>query len=75
MTPATPAPTTPPVVTAPATTPASSSSPGDSKNCSDFSTYAEAKAWFDQYFPAFGDVAKLDRDGDGIPCATLPGAP
>lgn len=49
--------------------------PGDSKNCGDFSTYAEAKAWFDLYFPFYGDVADLDANGDGIPCEGLPGAP
>lgn len=45
--------------------------PGDAVNCSDFATYAEAKAWFDKYYPAFGDVAKLDGDGDGVPCNAL----
>eukprot|EP00316_Scyphosphaera_apsteinii_P013176 CAMPEP_0119301232 /NCGR_PEP_ID=MMETSP1333-20130426/3037_1 /TAXON_ID=418940 /ORGANISM="Scyphosphaera apsteinii, Strain RCC1455" /LENGTH=210 /DNA_ID=CAMNT_0007303247 /DNA_START=315 /DNA_END=947 /DNA_ORIENTATION=+ len=45
--------------------------PGDAKNCNDFASYAEAKDWYDTYFPAFGDVAKLDRDGDGMPCESL----
>ena len=49
--------------------------PGDSKNCSDFPTYAAAKAWFDTYFPYYGDVAHLDGNHDGIPCESLPGAP
>ncbi|MDG2027646.1 MAG: S-layer homology domain-containing protein [Acidimicrobiales bacterium] len=49
--------------------------PGDTKNCGDFSTYAEAKAWFDTYYPHYGDVAKLDGNGDLIPCESLPGAP
>ena len=49
--------------------------PGDSRNCSDFSTYSEAKQWFDLYFSDFGDVARLDGDGDGEPCESLPGAP
>jgi hypothetical protein len=49
--------------------------PGDSKNCGDFSTWAEAQAWYDLYFPHYGDVAKLDGDGDGIACEGLPGAP
>lgn len=73
--PATPAPTSPPVVTSPATTQPTNSSPGDTKNCSDFSNYADAKAWFDRYFSSFGDVAGLDSDGDGIPCESLSGAP
>mmetsp|Transcript_50414 Transcript_50414/g.141061 ORF Transcript_50414/g.141061 Transcript_50414/m.141061 type:complete len:339 (+) Transcript_50414:91-1107(+) len=46
-------------------------SPGNSKNCKDFSSYEEAKAWFDAYFPLYGDVAKLDGDGDGKPCESL----
>lgn len=71
--------TTAPPTTAPApeTTPAPSppANPGDSKNCGDFSTYAEAKAWFDTYFPYYGDVARLDGDSDGEPCESLPGGP
>ena len=49
--------------------------PGNTKNCSDFSTYIEAKAWFDTYFPYYGDVARLDGDNDGEPCESLPGGP
>ena len=45
--------------------------PGDVKNCADFGTYREAKAYYDLYFPRFGDVAKLDGDGDGKPCEGL----
>ena len=45
--------------------------PGDVKNCGDFGSYAEAKAWYDTYYPAFGDVAKLDGNGDGRPCEGL----
>lgn len=45
--------------------------PGDTKNCADFGTYDEAKAWFDTYYPKFGDVAKLDGNGDGVPCESL----
>ena len=45
--------------------------PGDVKNCKDFATYKEAKAYYDLYFPQFGDVAKLDGNGDGIPCEAL----
>lgn len=46
--------------------------PGDARNCSDFSTQAEAQAWFDRYFPHYGDVARMDRDGDGVACESLP---
>ena len=41
----------------------------------DFATYQEAKSWFDYYYPYYGDVAKLDGDGDGRPCVSLPGGP
>ena len=46
--------------------------PGDIKGCSDFRTYEEALSWYEAYEPYYGDVAKLDRDGDGIPCPGLP---
>lgn len=50
---------------------ASLANPGNTKNCKDFSTYEEAKVWFDKYFRLYGDVAKLDGDGDGQPCEGL----
>lgn len=49
--------------------------PGDVVNCGDFNHYDEAFAWFMQYYEEYGDIARLDADGDGIPCASLPGAP
>lgn len=69
--------TTPPATAPPAPPPTQGgpANPGDSKNCTDFATYAQAKAWFDTYFPKYGDVAHLDADHDGIPCESLPGAP
>ncbi|WP_440710204.1 cell wall-binding repeat-containing protein [Herbiconiux sp. YIM B11900] len=70
--PAPPAPPTPPTPPAPPTVPGN---PGDTKNCKDFATWAEAKAWFDYYYPYYGDVAKLDGNNDLIPCESLPGAP
>ena len=48
------------------------SNPGDSKGCSDFETYEDALRWFETYQPYYGDVANLDRDGDGVPCPKLP---
>ena len=58
------------------TQPAVPGNPGDTKNCGDFATFTEAKAWFDTYYPYYGDVARLDgNDGDLIPCESLPGAP
>lgn len=68
-----PAPSNPP---APGPTPGPTQSkpanPGDAKNCSDFSTQREAQAWFDYYYPHYGDVARLDADGDLIACESLP---
>jgi hypothetical protein len=49
--------------------------PGNTKNCSDFDNYPEAKEWFDRYVEAYGDVAGLDRDGNGEPCESLPDRP
>ena len=66
----------PPVVKPPVVKPpAKPANPGDTKNCDDFATYAQALAWFNKYFPHYGDIARLDRDGDKRPCETLPGGP
>lgn len=46
--------------------------PGDVRGCSDFRTYEEALGWYETYAPYYGDVARLDRDGDGVPCPGLP---
>ncbi|MEX1207449.1 MAG: excalibur calcium-binding domain-containing protein [Acidimicrobiia bacterium] len=54
------------------TTKAIPNNPGDSKNCGDFPTQREAQAWFDKYYPYYGDVARLDADNDGIACESLP---
>ena len=42
----------------------------DDKDCSDFSTHAEAQAFFESQVS--GDPHGLDRDGDGLACETLP---
>jgi Protein of unknown function (DUF2510)/Excalibur calcium-binding domain len=42
------------------------------RNCSDFSTHAQAQAWFEKYYPYYGDFANLDADGDGSACESLP---
>ena len=52
--------------------PAKPANPGDGVNCSSFTSHAAAQAWFDTYYPYYGDVARLDNDGDGIACETLP---
>lgn len=44
-------------------------------DCSGFSTWAEAKQFYDTYYPYYGDFSRLDGDGDGIPCESLPGSP
>ncbi|TFD50573.1 DUF1524 domain-containing protein [Cryobacterium frigoriphilum] len=49
--------------------------PQDSRNCTDFASWREAQDWFEFYFPHYGDVARLDSNGDGIACESLPGAP
>ena len=50
--------------------------PGDSVNCGDFATWAEANGWFWKFKQAgFGDAGKLDSNGDGLPCESLSGAP
>jgi hypothetical protein len=46
--------------------------PGDVKNCTDFATWDAAWRWYWTY-KRYGDIAKLDGDGDGIPCNSLPG--
>lgn len=47
-------------------------SPGNTKNCSDFTTWRQAQDWFEYYrWLGFGDVADLDGDDDGIACEGL----
>lgn len=46
--------------------------PGDTRNCGDFPTQAAAQAWFNTYYPLYGDVAGLDEDNDRIACEFLP---
>lgn len=47
----------------------------DAKNCTDFANWADARAWYSAYYPAYGDVARLDENNDGVPCEALPGHP
>lgn len=42
------------------------------RNCSDFATQAQAQAFFDKWYPYYGDFADLDADNDGKACETLP---
>jgi S-layer homology domain/Protein of unknown function (DUF1524)/Excalibur calcium-binding domain len=55
--------------------PSQPANPGDTKNCTSFSTWREAQNWFEYYYPYYGDVARLDGNGDRIACESLPGAP
>ena len=66
-----------PAVTVPPVTVAAGSAPAkpEDRNCGDFDNWTDAKQFFDTYYPYYGDVAKLDQDGDGIPCESLPGSP
>ena len=45
------------------------------RNCSDFDTWAEAQAFFESEGGPESDPHRLDSDGDGIACESLPGAP
>jgi S-layer homology domain len=49
--------------------------PGNTKNCSDFSTWSSAQSWYERYYPYYGDIAQLDGNNDGLACTSLPGAP
>lgn len=79
LTPCAVAPPKPPVVAPPVVqppvTPPTLSNPGDTKNCTDFATWRAAQDWFNLYYPKYGDVAGLDRDGDRIACESNRGAP
>ena len=54
---------------------ASSSKTTDSRNCSDFNTWSEAQDFYESEGGPASDPHRLDRDGDGIACQSLPGAP
>ena len=60
-----------PAPSAAPTTPTVPPRPAD-VDCGDFRTQAAAQAFFDRYSPWYGDVARLDADGDGRVCETLP---
>ena len=48
---------------------------GPDRNCSDFDTWAEAQAFYEAAGGPETDRHRLDRDGNGIACESLPGAP
>lgn len=45
---------------------------GNIYNCGDFSTHAEAQAAYEQCGGVSNDIHKLDGDGDGVACESLP---
>ena len=45
----------------------------EDKDCSDFSTWEEAQRFFEENGGPAKDPHRLDRDGDGLVCETLPG--
>ena len=49
--------------------------PKDTHNCSDFDTWSEAQSFYESEGGPESDPHRLDRDGDGIACQSLPGAP
>lgn len=49
--------------------------PGDSKDCASFATTAAAQDWYEAHVDLFGDVARLDADGDGLACEPSETAP
>ena len=47
----------------------------EDRNCSDFDTWKEAQKFFEAAGGPDEDPHRLDRDGNGIVCESLPGAP
>ena len=45
------------------------------RDCSDFAEWQEAQAFFEAQGGPQSDPHRLDRDGDGIACKSLPGGP
>ncbi|MGM1029566.1 MAG: cell wall-binding repeat-containing protein [Actinomycetota bacterium] len=62
----------PPPPAQPGPRPPAGPAPSGDVDCGDFATQAQAQAWFNFYFPAYGDIAGLDRDRDGRACESLP---
>ena len=47
----------------------------DDRNCSDFDTWQEAQDFYESAGGPASDPHRLDGDGDGVACESLPGAP
>lgn len=69
-----PSPTATPIPT-PALIPTPTSAPFQDRNCSDFDTWSEAQTFFEAEGGPDSDPHRLDMDGDGAACQSLPGAP
>ncbi len=48
---------------------------GPDRNCSDFDTWREAQDFFEAAGGPDEDPHRLDINGDGVACESLPGAP
>ena len=48
---------------------------GPDRNCSDFDTWQEAQAFYEAAGGPDSDPHRLDGNGDGVACESLPGAP
>ena len=60
---------------APTATPQAVEDEFQDRNCSDFETWQQANAFFEAEGGPQSDRHRLDRNGDGVPCESLPGAP
>ena len=56
----------------PTVKPAACDCSGDFYDCAYFRSQGEAQGCFDYCLPRTGDVHKLDEDGDGVVCPSLP---
>ena len=63
-----------PTLTATPTEPEDDSEDAD-RNCSDFDTWQQAQDFYESEGGPGSDPHRLDSDGDGIACESLPGAP
>ena len=48
---------------------------GPDRNCGDFDGWAEAQAFYEAAGGPASDPHRLDGNGDGVACESLPGAP
>ncbi|MYH40647.1 MAG: excalibur calcium-binding domain-containing protein [Chloroflexi bacterium] len=48
---------------------------GPDRNCSDFTSWEDAQTFYEKAGGPEEDRHRLDHDGDGVACQSLPGAP